>query len=291
MTLDHDLLQSQAATLRTLHQGPDLLLLPNIWDPLGAILLQSLGYPAVATASAALAYSRGWDDGEVITFPSLLQAVSDIAAAVDVPLTADLERGYGSSPAQVADRARQVMAAGAVGINLEDSYSEGGPLRPIEEQCRRLESVRQMAGREGIPLVINARTDVFFSLPTAREEDKVAEALSRGQAYVQAGADCVYPMGVSQRPSIQQLVAGLPCPINIYIRPGVPPLSELKAMGVRRASLGPNLLRASVEAMRQVARALATDAGYELFGDQVIASADISRMVRGRPRASNTDQD
>lgn len=280
---------NKAVEFRRLHQGPELLVLPNIWDPLGARLLRSLGYPAVATASAAVAYSLGYDDGEKITFTAMLDVIRRIAGSVEIPLTADLERGYANTPQGVAKNARRALQAGAVGINLEDSHSEGGPLRPVEEQCARIRAVRTMADGEGVPLVINARTDVFLGIGVLPAEQKVQEAVSRGKAYLQAGADCLYPIGAGDRETLILLVEQTGAPINVYARQGVISMAELKEIGVRRLSLGPNLLRASLEAMRKVAMNLQSSGDYELFGDDVMTSSEIQKIVDGNKMPESSD--
>ncbi len=281
-------LLEKARLFLSLHDGPGLLILPNIWDPLGARLLQSLGYPAVATASAAVAYSSGYDDGEKLTFNAMLAVISRIADSVHVPLTADVERGYADSPAGVADNASRVLEAGAVGINIEDSFSEGGPLRTTDEQCARIAAIRAMTQKAGVHMVINARTDIFITDSGATLQERIKETITRGKEYMAAGADCLYPIGAGDRDTVSQIVAGIGSPVNIYLRQGVASMSDLEAAGVRRLSLGPNLLRAAVQAMRQVAVQMRGHGGYDTFGEDVITSDEIRRIVRsGRMPRTN----
>ena len=142
---------AKAEAFLALHLDPKLLVLPNIWDPLGARLLQHLEFPAVATASAAVAYSLGYDDGQRITLEAMLDVVRRVAESVDIPVSADIEGGYADTPDGVAQNVREVIRAGAVGINLEDGLYEGGPLRPVDGQCERIRAARAMADREGVP--------------------------------------------------------------------------------------------------------------------------------------------
>ncbi|TDI35015.1 MAG: isocitrate lyase/phosphoenolpyruvate mutase family protein [Acidobacteria bacterium] len=279
-TSDRQQLADKARSLRSLHAGPGLLVLPNIWDPLGARLLQSLGYPAVATASAAVAFSLGYDDGEKITFDAMLAVIRPIADSVRVPLTADIERGYADSPAGVADNARRVLAAGAVGINIEDSFSEGALLRATDQQCARIAAIRAMAREAGVHMVINARTDVFIIDSSATLQDRIKETITRGKEYMAAGADCLYPIFAGDLDTVSQIVEGTGAPINIYARQGVASMSDLEAAGVRRLSLGPNLLRAALQAMRQVAVEMRGQGGYDGFGEGVITSDEIRKIVR-----------
>ncbi|MGH7454384.1 MAG: isocitrate lyase/PEP mutase family protein [bacterium] len=214
--MDKKLQIQKAEKFLALHHDPKLLVLPNIWDPLGARLLQSLGYPAVATASAAVAFSLGYDDGQKIGFAEMLEVIRRIAASVEVPLTADIERGYAENPEEIAENIRQVLLAGAVGINLEDSTGEGGELYPIDFQCARIRAVRAMADREGIPLVINARTDVFLRGASGSKSEKIAETIARAKAYLDAGADCNYPITVGDIETLKLIRDATRAPINVY---------------------------------------------------------------------------
>ncbi len=153
----------KAKVLRSLHMGSEILILPNVWNPIGARVLVAKGYPAVATASAALSASLGYEDGEKISRSTLIEFLGRIARSVDVPVTADIEMGYGESLSELEETVRQVIDAGIVGINIEDSVEEGGVLRSSIEQCRRISTVRQIADSRGVSLVINARVDCFLS--------------------------------------------------------------------------------------------------------------------------------
>lgn len=261
------------------HHDPKLLVLPNIWDPLGARLLEDLGYPAVATASAAVAYSMGYDDGEKISFAMMLETIGRIAAAVDVPLTADIEQGYGESADEVADHAGQVLQAGAVGVNLEDSIAEGSPLRSIDSQCERIHAVRMMADREGIPLVINARTDVFMVRTPGSRSDKVAETIARGKAYRDAGADCIYPITVGDLDTIKVIREGIEAPINIFATAATASMKELEALGVSRLSLGPGLIKAALTTMKKIALGLKNYEPYDAFTSEAMSSEEIQRYA------------
>ena len=171
-----------------LHHDPKLLVLPNIWDPLGARLLEALDYPAVATASAAVAFSSGYNDGQKINFTTMLEVIQRIAHSVQVPLTADIEGGFAMTPDDVAENIREVIRAGAVGINFEDGTFEGDePLHPLDFQCERIQAVRKAADNEGLPLVINAMSGRFHQAGTGirgREnsrDDQASQGLSRGR--------------------------------------------------------------------------------------------------------------
>ena len=264
----------KAEKFLALHHEPKLLVLPNIWDPLGARLLEGLGYPAVATASAAVAYSLGYDDGQKIKFDAMLDVIERIASSVAVPMTADIERGYAEHPQEIAENIRQVMHAGAVGINFEDSSFEGGPLQPIDFQCERIQAIRNMADKEGIPLVINARIDVFMRSADISRSEKIAETISRGKAYLDAGADCLYPIGLGDVETLKRIREETEAPINVYASKVAASMKELAAIGISRLSLGPGLIRASLTTMRNVAQQLLDYGPYDSFSAEDIMTSD-----------------
>ncbi len=270
----------KAEKFLALHHEPKLLVLPNIWDPLGARLLEGLGYPAVATASAAVAYSLGYDDGQKIKFDAMLDVIERIASSVAVPMTADLERGYAEHPQEIAENIRQVMHAGAVGINFEDSSFEGGPLQPIDFQCERIQAIRNMADKEGIPLVINARIDVFMRSADISRSEKIAETISRGKAYLDAGADCLYPIGPGDVETLKRIREETEAPINVYASKLAASMKELAAIGISRLSLGPGLIRASLTTMRNVAQQLLDYGPYDSFSaDDIMTSDEIRKYI------------
>ena len=226
-----------------MHRAPPLLVLPNAWDVTSARVFAALpGCRAIATTSAAVARSLGWEDGEQTPVVEMLRAVERIAAAVDVPVTADLEAGYGDAPRTAAG----ALAAGAAGMNLEDSRQ--GVLLPLDEQRDVIGAVRAAAPG----LVLNARVDVFIE-----GTGDVREAIERGNAYLAAGADCVYPI-VAPLDVVGELVTGIDGPVNILVPPEDPQLAELERLGVARVTFGSGLARVALdEAARLAAAALA----------------------------------
>jgi 2-methylisocitrate lyase-like PEP mutase family enzyme len=234
---------AKADTFRRYHLTPPILVLPNAWDVASAKKLAALpGCRALATTSAAVARSLGWEDGERAPVEEMLQANERIAAAVDLPVTGDLERGYGDP----AGTARHAWGAGLVGINFEDSTADG--VVPLDEQVGMIRAIR-----EAVPeLVINARVDVFL-----RQTGGIDEAVERGNAYLAAGADCVYPIfcPVSAVADLARLIDG---PINVLVIKDMPAPSELGNLGVARMTWGAGLASlAYAEAARVVAAALA----------------------------------
>jgi 2-methylisocitrate lyase-like PEP mutase family enzyme len=231
-------LPEQAAALRKLHRPGGPLLLPNVWDVPSALLVAAR-FAAVATSSAAVARSLGREDGQAAPVGEMLDAAARIAAAVDVPVTVDAEAGYGLAPGELVGR---LLEAGAVGCNLEDTDHERGGLADVRTQCDLLAGVVAAGAAAGVPLVVNARVDVFVR---ARSGDDlaalVAEAISRGRQYLAAGADCVYPITATGDDVIGRLAEGLEGRVNVMYRPGAPSLARLAELGVARISLGSGL--------------------------------------------------
>lgn len=242
--MTHDLAR-RAERLRELHAGPAPLILPNAWDAASARAFAALGPPAIATTSGGVAESLGYEDGEAAPVEAMLAAVARIAGAVgDLPLTADLEGGYGLAPRDLVDR---LLAAGAVGLNLEDTDHHGGGLLPAEEQAQRIAAVKAAARSAGVDIVLNARVDVFIREAGA-PETRMDEALRRARRYVEAGADCVYPIWLADEAEIATFVAGVAAPVNIYARDAAPPIGRLAELGVRRVTFGTALFRAAMTA-------------------------------------------
>ena len=245
-----------------MHTEGEVLLLPNVWDVASARIVEQAGFRAVATSSAGIAFAQGFPDGQKIPPERMLAAIADIASAVKVPVTADVEAGYGGKPEDAARTARSVIEAGAVGMNFEDATRDAAhPLTDLPLQLQRIAAIRETAARLGVPVVLNARTDVFL-LQVGDPANRYEDALRRLQAYRDAGADCVFVPGLTHRGTIARFVADLHCPINILAVPGSPSVSELKALGVRRISLGSGPMRAALGLLRRLAQELKTAGTY-----------------------------
>lgn len=286
-TSDADEQRRKAERFRALHREGRLLVLPNVWNPLGARLLASLGYPAVATASAAVAYSLGYDDGEQIAFEEMLSVVGRIARSVSVPVSADIERGYAADAKGVRSNVHRVLAAGVVGINIEDSFEEGGALREVNEQCERIRACREAGDEAAIPLVINARIDVFMQAGDMPLSERLEEAIARGKAYLDAGADCLYPILLADLTALKALHAATGSPLNVYASASAASMYDLESAGIARLSIGPGMLRAAVTAMRDVALELKAYGGYDRFTRNAITSDEIRAFLMdsaSRPR-------
>ncbi|WBB92523.1 isocitrate lyase/phosphoenolpyruvate mutase family protein [Verrucosispora sp. WMMC514] len=250
---------ARAVALRALHRPGDPLVLPNAWDAGSARAVVAAGFPAVATSSAAVAESLGYGDGERTPPGEMFAAVTRIARAVAVPVTADLERGYGLRPDELVAR---LLDAGAVGLNLEDSDPRTGVMVDAEEQADLLAGVRAAAEDAGVAVVVNARTDVFLR-PGAEPADRLAEAVRRARRYLAAGADCVYPILLADPTQLRDVVQAVAAPVNVLARPDGPGRTALAALGVARISYGSGLYAAT---RAHTARLLAAVAAGEPRG-------------------------
>jgi 2-methylisocitrate lyase-like PEP mutase family enzyme len=264
--------KAKADAFRAMHRSQQILLLPNTWDVASARVVQQAGFGAVATTSAGIAFTLGYPDGQRISREQMLAVVGRIANAVKVPVTADVEAGYGDRPEDAARTAQDVIAAGAVGMNLEDA--SGGrqhPLLDLALQVERVKAVREL------PIVLNARTDVYLREAGAPEK-RYDEALRRLAAFRDAGADCVFVPGLRDAAIIGRLAKDLKCPLNILAGPGTPPVPELQKLGVARVSLGSGPMRAALGLLRRIAEELKGAGTYKSLED-AISFADINRMM------------
>lgn len=240
-------------TLRALHRPPPLLLLPNAWDLMSARIFADAGYPAIATTSAGVAWALGYADGEKTPWAEVVDATARIAAAVSVPVTADIEAGYGQTPDDVARHVVEIAQAGAVGINLEDS-ADGG-LRSVEDAAARIVASRRAVSQAGLDLVINARTDVYLH-GSGDAAARLDETVKRGKAYLAAGADCIYVFALTDLAIITSITRALAAPVNIVGRPGTPPLAALESAGVARVSIASGATMVVASLLQQLAKDL-----------------------------------
>jgi 2-methylisocitrate lyase-like PEP mutase family enzyme len=251
----HSTQRSLAENLRSLHDRT--LVLPNAWDAASAAIIAQAGAAAIATTSGGVAWSAGKPDGHGLTREEMADLVARIVRVVDVPVTADIEGGYGPSAADVAATVRAVVEAGAVGVNLEDSTAPGGPLFDVGAQVERVRAAREAATEAGLPeLWINIRTDVYL-FGIGEPEGRLDEVLSRAGAYVGAGADSLFVPGLIDLETLRTLAEQSPLPVNVMVWPGAPTVAELEAVGVRRISVG--------TAIAQAAYAVAERAAAELL--------------------------
>lgn len=266
--------RAKAQNLLSLHTNGKLLILPNIWDPIGARILEAKGYPAIATASSAISASLGYEDGEKIRLSTLIYIISRIARSVDVPVTADIESGYSETISELEETILQVIDSDVVGINIEDSLEEGAALRSIEEQCKRIARIREVSARQGLHLVINARVDSFVSNVFPTKEAKIEEAVVRAKAYSKAGADCIYPMGPGDVETLKELRDRIDSPINVLATPNGAPLPVLQEICINRVSFGPFIFRSCLKKFVDIVDALHDLESYDCFGANMMSRVD-----------------
>ncbi|MDT0266257.1 isocitrate lyase/phosphoenolpyruvate mutase family protein [Streptomyces sp. DSM 44915] len=256
-------LATRARLLHTLHRGAQPLLLANAWDVASARLAARAGAAAIATTSSGVAWSLGAPDGDRLARDAAIALVGRIAAAVPLPVTADLESGYAVDAAGVRETIGLALAAGAAGVNLEDSsHDPAEPLRPVAEQAERLAAARAAADAAGVPLFVNARVDVFLRRPGAHPA-LLDATLERGRAYLAAGADGVFVPGVTDPALVRELTTALPAPVNLLVGPGAPPVAELAAAGAARLSLGSAVAQAAYATAARAAGEFLTTGGYQ----------------------------
>ena len=254
-------LQAAARRLRELHDC-GVLVLPNAWDAGSAALIEQAGALAIATTSGGIAWSLGHPDGQRITRIEMIQRIREITAAVTIPVTADIEGGYGPRPEDVAETVEAVITAGAVGVNIEDSRAPGGPLFDPADQAARLQAARAASESAGLPgLFINARTDVYLfgiGVPETRLDD----VLARSSAYADAGADGLFVPGLTSLEIISELAKASPLPLNVMAGPGAPTIAELTAAGASRVSVGTAITQATYTLAQRTATELLSTGTY-----------------------------
>jgi 2-methylisocitrate lyase-like PEP mutase family enzyme len=269
----------KAEQLRKLHRGPRILILANAWDVISARIVEDAGFPAVATTSAGVAAVLGYPDGQRVPQREVLEFVARIARAVSVPVTADMESGYGTSPADMAEMARALVVAGAVGLNLEDvTGDDEGSHVEIGLQTEKIAAVREASAAAGVPLVINARTDVYL-MPIGPEETRFERTVERLRAYRKAGADCVFAPGIRDKETIGKLLRAVDGPLNILLQPGGPSVADLEKLGVARASIGSGTMRAALGTARKFAKALSEYRDHAEFMKDAVPYDEVNRLL------------
>ncbi len=261
----------KAAQLRQLHHGPSILRVANVWDAASARIVERAGFPAVATSSAGVAFSLGYPDGEGVPLEEMLAAVRRITRVLSVPVTADLMAGYDDIEKTIAG----LVAAGGVGLNLEDF--QNGALVEVPLQMEKIRAIRRTGDRLGVPVVINARCDVFLE-QIGDDATRLDRAIERLRAYKEAGADCLFIPGVRDEETIGRLAGALRFPINILAGPGAPSVARLQALGVARVSLGSGPMRATLGLMRAIAEELRDSGTYSRMLDGAVPYRDANDL-------------
>jgi 2-methylisocitrate lyase-like PEP mutase family enzyme len=253
--------------------------LVNAWDAGSAKIVAAAGAAAIATTSAGVANAFGYPDGERISRDVMIGVIANIVRAVDLPVSADIESGYGHAPADAAETARQVLAAGAVGVNLEDGTGDAAsPLFPIAEQQDRIRAIREVAAAQDVPLLINARTDVYLGA-VGDPEGRFDEAVRRSNAYREAGADCLFVPAVTDANTIAAVVRAIGGPVNVLAGPGSPPVAELERLGVSRVSTGSAFMRACYSKAGAVAAEILGSGSWDGLVENAVSYREMNALM------------
>lgn len=273
-------LKAKADAFRSMHHAPPMLILPNAWDAVTARLFVKAGARAIATTSAGIAATLGYADGQNVPRELMVEAFARIARVVDVPVTADIESGYADSSKGVGESIRAVIKAGAVGVNLEDSTGDPSqPLFALEQQIERIQAAREAADNADVPVVINVRTDVYLA-NVGDVASRFGETLRRLNAYREAGADCLFVPGVTDMPTLTQLVHSVPGPLNVLVGPGMPSVADLQRIGIARLSVGSGIMRATLAVARDAAEELLQKGTYSTFLDRNIPYNEVNELMK-----------
>ena len=276
--------KQKADAFRAMHDGSKILVLPNAWDVASAKVFEAAGHRAVATTSSGVANSLGYPDGQAVSRDEMLAVVARIARSLSVPLSADIEGGYAPDETALKTTIRMVIDAGAVGINLEDGMHDGShQLYPVEAAIARIQAARASAEAAGVPLVINARTDVFLHA-IGEQSTRFDHAVSRANAYLAAGADCAFVPGPSAAELIGRLASSIKGAINVMVLAGMPSAPELQKLGVARVSMGGGPARAALTTTRRIAEELLRSGTYSGFtGPDLISHMEMNQLVSKKP--------
>jgi len=253
------------------HHDKEILVLLNSWDIGSSKLIEASGYKAIATTSMGIAAALGYPDVQVIKFSEMIQVITGIVNAVQAPVSVDIEAGYGNNLNEIIESVKKIIATGIVGVNIEDSIDLNPVLIDETEFCERISAIRALSDSLDFHLVINARTDSFYTSSGSTQE-KLSESIKRGNKYREAGADCVFVQPVWEKETIATLVKEINAPINILANPGIgggipPSVSELQDLGVARLSLGSGLMKATLALIKKVANELSEKGTYNILLD------------------------
>ena len=269
----------KAEKFRKLHHGPQMLLLPNAWDVASARILEECGHPAIATSSAAVAYSLGYADGQRISRGEMLEVAGRIARAANIPVTADLEAGYGTTPKEMADTVKAAIAAGIIGMNLEDiTGDDESSLVDLPLQMEKIRAIREAASSAGVPFVLNARTDIYL-MPIGPEATRFERTVERLRAYREAGADCLFAPGVYDLETIKKLVKAVEAPLNILANPACPSIPEMEKAGVARVSAGSGIMRAAMGLVQRIGREMLDERSCKMMFVGATPFDDLKQMM------------
>jgi len=276
--LEHEAQKDLANTFLEMHTKPPILRLANAWDAASAKVFERAGFKAIGTTSSGIAASWGYPDGENISLHEMLIVVRRISSIISVPLSVDLESGYGSSVESVLRSVEQIIETGAVGINLEDINRPGKKsIVELALQKEKINAIRELANSKEIHLLINARTDIFLATQGPKEK-QFSEVIKRGNAYKESGADCIFVVGTGglSKSEIESLVREIDAPINIFVGPNHPPIKELEELGVARVSFGGQPMRSSLAKLHLIAQNLIATGNLEPLFEDIFSDEEVN---------------
>ena len=268
---------AKAEAFQQRHLGPQILVIANAWDAASARVFEHAGIAAVGTGSAGIAFSHGYPDNERIPRDVILNATREIVRAVKVPVTADILTGLGETVEEVVATVKEIIAMGAVGVNIEDGTDDGPRLIDLSQQVEKIRAVCDAVTASGVPIVVNARTDSFW-LKLGDDQQRLRVSIDRANRYREAGAHCLFVPAAADREIIKTLAKEINGPLNILTVPGCPPIKELQALGVRRVSEGSGPMRASMMLTRKIAEELLQTGTYKRFHDDAIAYPEANKL-------------
>lgn len=266
-------------TFKELHQQSSTFVLPNAWDASSAKVFQESGFKAIGTTSAGIAMSLGYLDGENLPFEKMLEVIKMIVDSVNVPVSADIEAGYGESVEEVVENVRKIILAGAVGINLEDGT--GNPDNPILDaslHAQKIAAIKELSQSMNRPLFVNARTDLYW-LNIGDSEYQLHSAIDRAKAYQQAGADCIFIPGVTNLDTIEKLRQEISAPMNLLVGPNMPTLNQLSEIGIERVSTGSAPFRSTITLLRKISQNAINHGHFHQLTDDVITYSDVTKLL------------
>ncbi len=280
--MNRDTQRAKAEAFRAMHDRSRILVLPNAWDAMSARVIEEAGARAIATTSAGVAFSVGYPDGEAIPRDEMIAAIARIARVVTIPVSADIESGFAHDARELAETVRRVIDAGAVGINLEDQIHDGTPsLYDLDVAVQRVRAAREAADSSGVPIVINARTDVYL-LAIGEADTRFEHAVRRANAYRKAGADSLFIPAVTRRADIERIVPVLEGPLNLLVAPGIPAVPELERLGVARLSVGTRLTLGAMSTLRNTVAELLSTGTCESTLEGATTYAEANHLMASR---------
>ena len=271
---------TKSKNFHELHTQSTTFVLPNAWDAISAKTFEQSGFQAIGTTSAGIAMSLGYADGQNMPFEKLIDTISTISNAVDIPVSADIEAGYGFTIEEIVNNVKQVIDAGAIGINIEDGTGNvEEPLHDLTIQTENIEAIRDLSDSLSMSLFINARTDLYWANVGAPEK-RFEEALKRAKAYVEAGANCIFIPGLTDLETIKKFRKEISVPINLLAHSELPSLSDLSAIGIERVSCGSGPFRATVTHLKSISEEIFNTQSFDKMTKNVLSYADVAAMIK-----------